>query len=111
MSQTCNWKGASGKNYKFNVYEKGENFNDVTCIYVYSYVNSNNKWKAVYVGQTTQLKTRISQHANSDSDTDKCIRKSNFTHIHVYQVPSNSLDSIETDLLKQYTWSCNVQGN
>jgi predicted GIY-YIG superfamily endonuclease len=107
--QTQDWHGKSGMAYTFNVWTIDTQFNEVACVYIYTKLVNNN-WQAIYVGQTSQLATRLQQHADGDSDSDKCIQRSGATHIHVHQKsPESARLDEETDIRNNYRWSCNMQ--
>jgi predicted GIY-YIG superfamily endonuclease len=109
MGTQVTWAGQSGNTYTFNVHPLDSNFNEVECVYIYTKV-VDKIWQTIYVGQTEHLATRLKEHENGDSDSDKCIRKSGATHIHVYQLkPKSSRLEVETDLRDNYKWSCNKQ--
>jgi predicted GIY-YIG superfamily endonuclease len=106
---TMDWKGKSGRTYPFEIWTKNTQFYEVECIYIYTKLE-NDGWQCLYVGQTSQLATRLQQHANGDSDSDKCIQKSGATHIHVHQKsPESARFDEETDIRNNYRWSCNKQ--
>ena len=106
---TQNWTGVSGKVYSFEVWTLDTSFNEVECVYIYTKL-LNNAWQAIYVGQTSQLATRLSQHANGDADSDKCIQRSGATHLHALQLkPESARLDVETDIRNNYKWSCNMQ--
>ena len=103
------WKGQSGKEYTFDVYSLNTAFNEVRCVYIYTKI-ADGEWKAVYVGQTSQLGTRLGQHSNGNGDSDKCIQQSRATHLHVHVLtPESSRLNVETDIRNNYKWSCNMQ--
>jgi len=106
---TCTWRGKSGKDYTFEVWPANTNFNDVECVYIYTKLE-NNSWKCIYVGQTSQLATRLQQHASGTDDNDKCIQRSGATYIHVLQLkPESARLNVETDLRNGWNWTCNMQ--
>jgi predicted GIY-YIG superfamily endonuclease len=107
--QISNWEGKSGEIYSFNVYPINSSFNEVECVYLYT-KPVDTLWQCIYVGQTEHLATRLNEHENGDEDSDKCIRRSGATHIHVHRESSKSTRiDIETDLRSKYRWSCNMQ--
>ena len=101
------WTGKSGKRYEYFIYEIGTEFSAVPGNYIYSKLNSNGKWVAVYVGETENLKNRdLESHHQKD-----CIKRNGATHIHVHKsstVKSVRLDE-ETDLRANYNPTCNKQ--
>jgi len=107
-----NWSGRSGKTYTFEVWSISSTiFNEVECVYIYTKL-VNNYWQYIYVGQTSQLATRLNQHANGDEASDKCIQRSGATYLHVLKLkPESSRLDVETDIRNNpnYYWSCNMQ--
>ena len=104
------WTGKSGNQYTFEVYPLDTTrFNEVECVYIYTKAVEG-KWKAIYVGQTSQLATRLAQHASGNGVSDKCIQRSGASHLHVHMLTSESsrLD-VETDIRNNYNTSCNMQ--
>jgi predicted GIY-YIG superfamily endonuclease len=107
--ETIDWKGQSRTTYTFEIWPINTKFNDVECVYIYTKA-ANNIWQPIYVGQTSQLATRLQQHAEGDSDSDKCIQRSGATHVHVHQKrPESARLDEETDIRNNYQWSCNMQ--
>jgi predicted GIY-YIG superfamily endonuclease len=110
MSQegTFNWRGLSGKTYTFEVW-KDTWFYEVECVYIYTKL-VNGSWQCIYIGQTEHLATRLQEHKNGDSGSDKCIQRSGATHIHVLELKPQAIRlDVETDLRNKYRWSCNMQ--
>jgi predicted GIY-YIG superfamily endonuclease len=106
---TVNWTGASRKSYSFDVYTLDTRFNEAECVYLYT-KTVNNVYQPIYVGQTSQLATRLDQHANGDEDSDKCIQRSGATHLHVHLLKlESSRFTVETDIRNNYKWSCNMR--
>ena len=106
---TINWTGMSRKTYCFEVWTLDTKFIEVECVYIYTKA-VNNIWQPIYVGQTSQLSTRLNGHAYGDTDSDKCIQKSGATHLHILQLkPESARFNVETDLRNNYKWSCNMQ--
>lgn len=102
------WEGKSGTAYTFGVYKKEDCTEDIACVYIYTYLNHDSDLAKVYVGQTEQLATRISQHDRGDDDSCRCIQRSGATHICVYREGSEEKRrSIETDIMNNYKWECN----
>ena len=112
MEGTQNWSGKSGKTYSFAVWNLSTTiFREVECVYIYTKL-VNNYWQYIYVGQTSQLATRHNQHKTGTDASDKCIQRSGATHLHVFQLKSESARfDVETDILNNpnYYWSCNMQ--
>ena len=102
---TRNWTGKSGKIYSFEMYTLDTSFREVECVYIYTKPN-----QSIYVGQTSQLATRLNQHATGKEDSDICIQRSGATHIDILQLkPESARLDVETDLRNYYKLSCNMQ--
>jgi predicted GIY-YIG superfamily endonuclease len=112
MEGTQNWSGKSGKTYSFEVWNLATTtFNEVECIYIYTKL-VNNYWQYIYVGQTSQLATRVYQHSTGNDASDKCIQRSSATYLHVLKLtPESARLDVETDIRNNpnYRWSCNMQ--
>ncbi|MBD3375760.1 hypothetical protein GF406_12050 [candidate division KSB1 bacterium] len=97
--KTIYWIGASGKEYKYFIWELPVNFDaNQDGNYIFTKLNANNKWVPIYIGQG-DLKERMENHHQAD-----CIRRKGATHVHVH-LNSNKEDRIseESDLLRNYT--------
>ena len=109
MEGTQDWSGKSGKTYSFEKWTLDTRFNEVECVYIYTKLE-NNSWRCIYIGQTSQLATRLYQHANGEEDSDKRIQRSGATYLHVLKLkPESARLNVETDIRNNYKWSCNMQ--
>ena len=109
MADITVWTGQSGKQYTFEVYPLNMTFNLSACVYIYM-KKVGEKWGVIYVGQTSQLATRLAQHATGNEGSDKCIQRSGATHLHVCGLTSESARfAAETDIRNSLNPSCNMQ--
>lgn len=104
---TIKFEGISGISYDFNIYDINTNWNDnVSAIYVVSKrYQSDNKYKhkKIYIGRTTNLKERFSQHHK-----EECFIKNNANCISILlEKDEDKLAQIETDLIKGNSTLCN----
>ena len=103
------FKGHSGKSYKFETYSKDhDTFEDVSAVYVFvrRYKNAEKYYqRALYVGETGELKTRLANHEKwSDVEELGC------TAISVMLVNGEKERKvIETDLIKAKKPPCNIE--
>ncbi len=71
------WKGQSGKQYVFTVYDKKQKFNQVDGNYIFA-KQTLGTWFAVYIGEgDLQSRTQDEEHL-------KCAESKGFTHYHVH---------------------------
>ena len=80
--QTCNWTGASGKNYIFYVWPRHPDIKSGQMgNYIYTKLNSEGRWVPIYVGQGD-----LSVRSTSDHHRIECIdKKGRNTRPHAYQ--------------------------
>jgi hypothetical protein len=96
--QTIEWYGASGKKYKYFIWDLPANFDEnQNGNYIYCRLN-NNMWVPIYIGQG-DLKERADNHHQAE-----CIKSKGATHIHVHlnEKEEDRLNE-EKDLLSNYT--------
>lgn len=109
--QTCNWTGASGKNYIFYVWPRHPDIKSGQMgNYIYTKLNSEGRWVPIYVGQGD-----LSVRSTSDHHRIECIDKKGATHVHMH-TNTREEDRLaeERDLLARYTNAyapngCNVK--
>ena len=99
---TFKWTGSSGQTYLYEVYSYDTAFNPVAANYCVAKI-VNQRYQAIYFGQTSNLKARFENHEKED-----CFKRNGATQIHVHQ---NGLEFIrkseETDLIANYGTICN----
>ena len=111
MATKCDWIGASGTSYTYDIHQLLVSFNDDQLgNYIYSKLNANNRWVPIYIGEG-DLGDRI-----SDSHQQAlCIEDKGATHVHVHLNSSKEATTAEEeDLLARYTnaykpTGCNVK--
>jgi hypothetical protein len=102
-------EGESARVYTFNIYPVDTEFKDIGAVYVFTRAVSNsqggNVHSILYVGQTSELGTRLSNHHKGD-----CVERNGANRICV-RVTTNQNDRlvIEDDLCKRYQPTCNDQ--
>ena len=103
MARKCEWTGASGKKYLYNIYPIDTSWNDVPGNYIFAKETSSRNWKAVYIGETESFKDRLPNHNELS-----CVHRNGGTHIHVHVNKDSSarLDE-EADLLANTSTPCN----
>jgi len=100
MSDTVKWSS-----YEFTVYTPNTTWNDVAGVYIFSGVNAQNHWVALYVGQTDSFRTRVPSH----EQWSPAVRLG-ATHIHAKAVPHAAMrDAIESQLIQTYQPRLNTQ--
>jgi hypothetical protein len=105
------WTGISGTTYEFEHFKIGAvTFNAVAGIYIFCHQASDNRWYAVYIGETDNFRRRLadelpSHHALND------ISRAGATHICAMVVAGGNAERvrIETDLRHRLNPTCNRQ--
>ena len=96
---TCNWIGKSGNSYKYHIYKLPPNFKNASGNYIFTKLNTNNKWVPIYIGETKDLSERFDDHHKMP-----CIKRKGVTHIHAHlnQEGEVARRQEESDLLDNY---------
>jgi hypothetical protein len=104
MATQAKWKGKSGTEYTFNVYQMDGKWNPVPGVYIFSVVE-NGYWQPIYIGQCVSFQERISSAHHKWSDA---LRRG-ATHVHAMHcdLGEAARRSIEADLLARHTTPCN----
>ena len=103
MALKCNWTGASGEKYEYEIYQIGTNWNDVPGNYIFARESSPRTWQALYIGETESFKDRLPHHNELP-----CITRHEGTHIHVHiNRDSQARLKEEKDLLDNMSTLCN----
>ncbi len=109
------WWGVSGENYEFADFGPNHAFSpfapSLPCVYIYcrleEKVFQEPNWKAIYIGETEDLKQR--QLAGHEKES--CIKQNGFTHLHILQCSSGEKrKEIESDLILKHNPVCNIKG-
>jgi hypothetical protein len=104
---TATFKGCSGKEYKFNIYDLKSKLDNVPAIYIVTrreidlegYVDH----FALYIGQTDDLKKRFSKH-----DKQGCFKKNQANRLClIFETDEQNRILAESDLLTNYKTPCN----
>lgn len=100
------WRGLSGMTYEYEAYEVGEHsWLEVPGNYIFARINAaSGRWSALYIGETSNLKDRITNHDKWD-----CARSHGVTHIHAHTtgLSQQKRQSEEQDLIALHTPPCN----
>ena len=101
---TCDWKGVSGRAYRYWIYPIGASLKAAAGNYVFARRNHLGQWVPVYIGQTGDLAERFDQHHKTP-----CILRSGATHIHAHLTQGGESVRLaeERDLITMYNPSCN----
>ncbi len=91
--------------YDFTVYVPNTTWNDVAGVYIFSGINPQNQWVALYVGQTDSFRNRIPSHEKWSPAV-----RAGATHVHAR---AESLEAtrlaIERELIQAFQPSLNSQ--
>jgi len=107
-TETHDWIGASGKQYKYSIHSLDTSFKEKAGNYIFAKLSSQYQWVPVYIGQAENLKDRLSNHNKED-----CALKHGATHIHAHLTSGGEIVRLaeEKDLLLNFNTPCNVQHN
>lgn len=99
INKTLTARMAGGKHLSFRLYDKNTAFKDVPALYVF--LDDQNH--ALYIGQTTELGTRLANHHKWYEASQK-----GFSVIGVcMDVPRSLLEEVERELIQTYRPVCN----
>ena len=104
QTETILWSGRSGKKYKYWIYPIGATFKAVPGNYVFARETSPNRYKPIYIGETSDLSERFDSHHKM-----ACITRNGATHIHVHTT-SGGQDvrrAEESDFVSNWNPICN----
>ena len=103
---TIMWPGISGNDYKYWISPVGSSFKSVPSNYIFATETSPNNWTAIYVGQTDNLDTRLSNH-----EKYPCILRHIGTHIHHHTSTYNTAlrRKEESDIRDKWNPPCNSE--
>ena len=113
LHQTLSVKGASGQTYTLHQFSF-DDFDDLkgtlpnnSGIYVFTCAIPGQNQDPIYCGKADDFSTRYYDH-----HAEPCIRRNKANRISIMRVDSKSdLDMIETDILENYNFECNIQHN
>ena len=102
--KTIDWEGASGKKYKYWIYDIGTTFNKSPANYVFAKATKPDALRAIYVGETGDISERFDDHHKMT-----CIRDNGATHICVHKSSDDKKVRCEeeSDLIANYHPVCN----
>ena len=95
------WPGVSGK-YGYYVYDIDRKFEDEPGNYIFA--EKTTAWTAVYIGETSSLKDRLSNH-----EKEPCAKQNGATYVHVHGSSGEEVTRKleEQDLIKNLNPVCN----
>ena len=103
-TQTIDWPGLSGREYRYYIYPIGTSFNAAPGNYIFAKETSAGRYRPIYIGETEDLSERFDNHHKMP-----CIRLQEATHIHVHRnnggVAARRLE--ERDLVDKWNPPCN----
>ena len=101
---TTTWIGASGARYTYEIHPVGTRFNAVPANYIFAKLLTTGRSSALYIGQTDNLKERITPSHHKWP----CAEQNGMTHIHVHRNASAAARlAEEQDLLNGMSPVCN----
>jgi len=93
MNSTAKWSS-----YEFGVYSPDANWNDVSGVYLFCGIGSQNQWVPLYIGQAESFRSRFSAHEEWGPAS-----RLGATHIHALVVPQSATrDLMERELIQSY---------
>lgn len=93
------------KDIEFSVHQPNTAWKDIAGIYIFTGVNQQNKWVALYIGQASSLAERLATHERWPEAV-----KLGATHIHARVVTHQAeRDALEKQLIQAYQPRLNVQ--
>lgn len=100
MSDTAKWL-----TYDFGVYAPSTTWNDVAGVYIFSGVNAQNRWVALYIGQADSFRDRFSSHEQWGPAVQH-----GATHVHARVIPdAGTRDAVERELIQACQPRLNTQ--
>lgn len=104
------WRGTSQNTYTFETHPIGTKFRDISGIYIMCSLAQNDRWKALYVGETESFFNRLVQGVASHEGYGRAYAMG-MTHIGVmFEGNSRQRLAIETDLRHGLRPPANMQG-
>ncbi len=110
MTTNVYWTGASGQQYQFQLDPIGTDYKERPGVYIFCKAASNGNFDACYIGETENLRSRLSGGLLAHHRVDS-IRAAGATHICTLHVPGPLAlrEGIETDLRRAIRTPCNLQ--
>jgi hypothetical protein len=98
------WTGKSGKEYTYWFYKIGTAFDAVPANYIFCKETTENKVRAIYIGETGDLSERFDNHHRMS-----CIKREGATHVcaHKSSTDEDERRNEERDLIANYDPPCN----
>jgi len=80
--EKCKWPLGNGKTLEFTIHQRNVLWKAVGGLYIFSYPAANERWVALYIGQTNDFSSRLPSHER----LNEAVRLG-ATHIHALSVP------------------------
>ena len=105
--QTINWHGKADKAYYYWILPIGSSMKPEPGNYVFARETEPGRFAPLYIGQTGNLKERLTD----DHEKMPCIRERGATHIHTHASSEIKGDRLseESDLIERLNPPCNGQ--
>ena len=102
------WTGKSGAAYSYWVFDVDEGFSSAPGNYIFAMRATNGGWRALYVGQTSDLGARLTDA----HEKKRCAVRLGATHIHAHANKNGEAARLkeEGDLIRGMAPRCNEQG-
>jgi hypothetical protein len=102
--RTIEWPGESGTSYKYWIHPIGTSFKESSGNYMFAKEVTLGRWAPVYIGQTDDLSTRLSNHPK-----ELCAKRNGATHVHAH-LNGTEADRLveEKDLIAKWQPPCNA---
>lgn len=101
------FKGKSGKIYRFEIYPLDDTFDTVEAVYIVTIMFPNQRGRlghgTIYIGNTDNMQEWHKSHNKS-----ACFQKENASHVGIYLEPdANEREAIQNDLMQSHNFLCN----
>ena len=107
MAETIIWKGKSGTEYKYWLYDLGDTHDAVPANYIFIKETKGTKanyFTPIYIGETEDISERFDSHHKMP-----CIQRNGATHLctHKSDADKKVRCAEESDLINNYNPTCN----
>lgn len=104
MAETLIWKGKSGKEYKYWIYDLDATHDAVPANYIFVSKTGTTYYMPIYIGETEDISERFDSHHKMP-----CIQRNGATHLctHKSDADKKVRCTEEADLINNYNPTCN----
>lgn len=103
-SPACNWSGASGAEYQYEIYPLDATFRPLPGNYIYAKQTEDGYWVPVYIAQTRDLHQRLEGHVKLE---DAVAHGATHLHAHYCSAGQAARCTEERDLIQHWQPVCN----